>query len=735
MSLIKLYNDLNGRKVKRIVIERLHTKLFDKLPEENPLIETAWGKLGKLLENNPKATHFELEVKPLKTDDFSGLNGISENEVLKLGLTEISQKDINDFGENEVTGLNKSITNEDIYQMVTDKIINAINTYGDLTWYSGRDENPKHNSILYMPSPINYNITNYYRGINAILLSHYPKGYEEKVINGKKIKQLVLEPISDDRLFWMTFKQIKDNKATLRKGAIAMQAIYYNFIYKYKNEKISEDKYKELLNKFNCPKDKNCKDLLKIAYLRYYNVFNERDIQGIDFDKKRNQLKNKKQKYNSNVEKIDAAEHIISTMPNKPRFIEKFIGKGDSPNYHPVKDIVEMPLKTQYKDISIWYGTAFHELVHSTGHEKRLSRKGITDFNGFGTEQYAFEELIAELGSAFLNAQSGILLSTIKKNAAYIKGWKKQVVNTLKKDNKAIFIASGKAQTAADYILNQVPKKKKRVPIKKTKPKVESNNTSNKKLKVKKEVAKSRKARQKKETGLNGDLKPVSNLVKKFGFMAANETPKEAEGVFTLPGEVGKFLQNIQPHKALILIKGTKHTSKSQLAMRIANAFGEMGWEVPYIDYEQGGLESKDTVDSINRNTTKKGRKNIYVIGYLENPLENLEEIAKTYNVLIADSVTDLKITADQLNYLRNKYPETIWIFISQVKENGTMYGGNKMAHNPTAIIHIEPNHDYTKRIATLEKNRGNDLSIKYNIFEDKVLEPELKVEKMSVEL
>ncbi|KAB8153391.1 hypothetical protein EZY14_009165 [Kordia sp. TARA_039_SRF] len=209
--------------------------------------------------------------------------------------------------------------------------------------------------------------------------------------------------------------------------------------------------------------------------------------------------------------------------------------------------------------------------------------------------------------------------------------------------------------------------------------------------------------------------------LEKKGFVSASSNPKIE--TFTLPGEIGKFLQKIQKYKELILIKGTKHTSKSQIAMQIANAFGEKQMLVGYIDQEQGGLLSKDTLNSRDRNTSEKGRQFILIKGDIENPMQEIEENCKHFDVIVADSVTDLGISADELNYLRTKYPNVIWVFISQVKENGNMYGGNKMAHNPTKIINCHPNIDYKKRYATLEKNRGNNLDVCYNIFEKKIID------------
>lgn len=212
------------------------------------------------------------------------------------------------------------------------------------------------------------------------------------------------------------------------------------------------------------------------------------------------------------------------------------------------------------------------------------------------------------------------------------------------------------------------------------------------------------------------------NELKELGFEIASEGPSTTIETFKLPGEIGNFLQEIQPHKALILIKGTKHTSKSQVAMQIANAFGERGDAVAFIDYEQGGLTSKDTQNSVKWNTTPSGQKNIAIIGFLEDPKQQLIKFCKYCKVIIADSVTDLSITADELNELRTNYPNVIWVFISQVKENGEMYGGNKMAHNPTCIIQCHPSSDPKLRYATLEKNRGNDTSLAYSIYEKKLI-------------
>jgi antirestriction protein ArdC len=444
---VQQYNALNGV-ITRNEIEDLKTALEH--DEQQQLAD----KLNYLLTQHNTVSKFDVSIEN---------KGIEAFQASMLGCL-----DYNADPEEEHTGLNKAVSQNDIYQMVTDKIINAIETSGNLTWYSGRDENKgKDDNFIQISLPMNFNTKKNYRGINAFMLSHYPVQVGTKKVGNKTITMIELQPIVDDRLFWLTFKQIKDAGGKLKSGAKSNQAVYYNFSYSYDGKNISEAKYKELFNKFKCvlgkvaPKGSPCSKLNKSAFLKYYNVFNERDIEGIDFILERKKIKDSQVIIETEDEKIACADLIIKNMPNPPKIISKHIGKGESPYYTSSADKVVMPLKKQYDDVSIWYGTAFHELIHSTGHKKRLNRDSLHDYHT-DISIRAFEELIAELGSAFLNAESGILLNTLKKNTAYIKGWKNQVLKTLRNDNKAIFKASARAQKASDYILdkdsNGVPK-------------------------------------------------------------------------------------------------------------------------------------------------------------------------------------------------------------------------------------------------------------------------------------
>jgi antirestriction protein ArdC len=107
-----------------------------------------------------------------------------------------------------------------------------------------------------------------------------------------------------------------------------------------------------------------------------------------------------------------------------------------------------MPSRERFDTKEAYYSTLFHELIHSTGHKGRLNRP-LTFISGYGRDPYCKEELIAEMGAAFLCAHAEIVEETIRNSAAYIDGWLKQ----LRKDETLVVQAAAQAQKAADFIL------------------------------------------------------------------------------------------------------------------------------------------------------------------------------------------------------------------------------------------------------------------------------------------
>src|SRR6185437_2759538 len=105
---------------------------------------------------------------------------------------------------------------------------------------------------------------------------------------------------------------------------------------------------------------------------------------------------------------------------------------------------------TMFESPEAYYGTLFHELTHATGHVSRLNRKEVTDPVQFGSSLYSREELVAEMGAAFLCGHSGIENTTLDQSAGYIQSW----LERLKDDRKLVVQAAAQAQKACDFILD-----------------------------------------------------------------------------------------------------------------------------------------------------------------------------------------------------------------------------------------------------------------------------------------
>lgn len=147
------------------------------------------------------------------------------------------------------------------------------------------------------------------------------------------------------------------------------------------------------------------------------------------------------------VTPIEAAQKIIDGMPNPPKIVtSKENGRAC---YIPAFDTVQMPSIGKFINAESFYATMYHELGHATGSDTRLKREGVMESKGFEADSYAREELIAEITSAFLCAEAGILEKVEDNSIAYVKGW----ASKLKSEPRLIIDAAGAAQKAADHIL------------------------------------------------------------------------------------------------------------------------------------------------------------------------------------------------------------------------------------------------------------------------------------------
>ena len=170
---------------------------------------------------------------------------------------------------------------------------------------------------------------------------------------------------------------------------------------------------------------------------RYYWVWDVNDVEGLKLPKHRTE-----ERHNTG---IDEAENVIGMYIKNSGI--GFNNEGsDMAFYRPSTDSVTVPNINQFKDVAEYYSTTFHELTHSTGHPKRLDR--LTSA-GFGTSEYAKEELVAELGSAFALATLEIDSSaTLQNSTAYLQGW----IKALKNDDHLIYDAAKMAEEAVNLI-------------------------------------------------------------------------------------------------------------------------------------------------------------------------------------------------------------------------------------------------------------------------------------------
>jgi antirestriction protein ArdC len=283
---------------------------------------------------------------------------------------------------------------KDVYTRVTDRIISDLEK-GVRTWLKPWKAEHAAGRIS---RPLRHNGTPY-QGMNILLLwgEAMEKGYSAPI--------------------WMTFKQAQELGAHVRKGEQGSLVVYAN--------KLSRTE-----------KDDNGEDIEKqIPFMKGYSVFNVEQVDGLPahyYSKPENPL--------PLADRLDYAEKFLANTGAVIRH------GGNRAYYSPAQDAVQMPPFEAFKDRESYYATILHELTHWTSHKSRLDRS----FNAkrFGDNGYAREELVAELGAAFLSADLGITPEVREDHAAYLAHWLK----ALQEDKRAIFSAAAHAQRAADFL-------------------------------------------------------------------------------------------------------------------------------------------------------------------------------------------------------------------------------------------------------------------------------------------
>lgn len=291
------------------------------------------------------------------------------------------------------------MSKKDVFEEVTNKIIELLDevNFGDY-------EAP-FAELATQGLPLNPTTDHYYQGGNILALW---------------IMQQAKKFTSNQ---WATYKQWQDFGAQVREGEKGSKITFYKTLTKDK------ENYQ------------GAKEETKIPMLKLFTVFNANQVNGYE---------------HREVEPINSIDLV-----KRIAFVDDFCtatkaetrhGEKGGAFYHRLKDYIHMPDTIDFLETSKasatenYYATLLHELTHWTGAKHRLNRdKAKTNLE---TEKLAFEELIAELGAAFLCAQMGIAQTSRKDHAIYIKGW----LTALKNDKKFIFKASAQAAKAVDYL-------------------------------------------------------------------------------------------------------------------------------------------------------------------------------------------------------------------------------------------------------------------------------------------
>ena len=285
----------------------------------------------------------------------------------------------------------------DLHQHVTDTIVRQLEA-GNIPWH---DQWKKSATFAL---PVNYTTGRKYRGINIVLL--WASVDEQQFTSCE----------------WASFKQWHEKDQFVRKGEKGTKIVYYDLLEKEKDGEVE-----------------------KIPFLKSSVVFNRCQLEGYKQEQ---------------AEANDELKPVFETI----RPVEEFVANTkaiiehnpDKACYVPSEDLIRMPhpenflAHERFTQAEAYYSTLTHELVHWTGHNKRLNReKG----KKFGDSTYAREELIAELGAAFLCAELQLPTAEKGNHAAYIASWLK----ALKDDKNLIVPAASQASKAVDYLQSLQP--------------------------------------------------------------------------------------------------------------------------------------------------------------------------------------------------------------------------------------------------------------------------------------
>ncbi len=299
-----------------------------------------------------------------------------------------------------MTGL-ASEPKRDICQEVTDRLVAALEA-GVKPWAKSWTSKGGEGATM----PLRHNGERY-RGINVLLLwgAQLDAGYASA--------------------YWMTYRQAMELGGQVRKGEKATPVVFYGTA--GKDEGAGESGNDQQGGRV-------------FRFLKQFSVFNADQIDGLP---ERYQVKAEAPTAAQVAERLPEIEAVFAATGADIRH------GGNRAFYRPSTDHIQMPHIEQFRDPAYYYATLSHELVHWTKKASRCDR----DFGStaWGDEGYAKEELVAEIGAAFLSAEFGFPPEHVEDHASYIASWLKQ----LRDDKRLIFMAAAKAQAAVDFIMDK----------------------------------------------------------------------------------------------------------------------------------------------------------------------------------------------------------------------------------------------------------------------------------------
>lgn len=265
---------------------------------------------------------------------------------------------------------------------------------------------------------------------------------------------------------YLTIKQIRDAGGMIKKGEHSIPIFKWDLRIKDKDgKKLSESDYR------NMTKEEQAECTVR-PYLKVYNEWNidQTNLEEVNkekYDAILNRFKSEPIKDEVGMYKNEAFDNLLKEQSWVcPIEYEKF---NESAFYSPKRDQIVVPSKKQFnisntpedvfKDGMEFYGTTIHEMAHSTGHESRLGRDGIVKIDQFGSDQYAKEELVAELTSALIGNAMGFDSRIRENNIAYLQNW----IGSLKKDPKFLKSVMSDVNKSSKIVLEHIDEQRRKL--------------------------------------------------------------------------------------------------------------------------------------------------------------------------------------------------------------------------------------------------------------------------------